>query len=244
MDGRTGDQRIASRSAAGPETSARRPRWHLAVGALVVIGMLVAGRSMDVKHYVGAAQRWTAPMGGMAPVVYGLVYVGATLVGAPSMPFTLLAPMLFGVATGVIAMVAASTVSAACGFLIARHLARDAVMARLAGSAGFARLCTLVEEHDWLLIPLLRTFPVVPFVVVNYGFGLTGIGFGRYFWWSAAAMVPSTVALVLGASVFYGAAARGGVSWPVLGGAVTAGLVSVVLVIVARRARGLTRWRG
>ena len=208
-----------------------------------MLGMLVVGRSIDVESYVGILQGWTAAMGALAPVVYGLVYVGATLVGAPSMPFTLLAPMLFGVATGVAVMVAASSASAACGFLIARYLARDAVTARLGDSPGFARLCTLVERHDWLLIPVLRTFPIVPFMVVNYGFGLTGIGFGRYFWWSAAALVPSNVALVLGASVLYGAAARGSVSWPVLGGAVAAGLVSVVLVIGARRARSsLARW--
>ena len=218
MDGRTRPQSIVSRSAANPDARASRPRWHLAVGVLVVVGMLVVGRSIGVESYVGAAQRWTAPMGGLAP-------------------------MLFGVATGVVVMVAASTASAACGFLIARYLARDAVTARLAGSPGFARLCTLVEKHDWLLIPVLRTFPIVPFMVVNYGFGLTRIGFGRYFWWSSTAMVPSNVALVLGASVLYGAAARGSVSWPVLGGAVAAGLVSVVLVIGARRARGsLARW--
>ncbi len=230
-------------SAVKPEARSRRPRWHLTVGVLVVLGVLVVGRSIDVESYVGTLQGWTAAMGALAPVVYGLVYVGATLVGAPSMPFTLLAPMLFGVATGVAVMVAASSASAACGFLIARYLARDAVTARLGDSPGFARLCTLVEKHDWLLIPVLRTFPIVPFMVVNYGFGLTGIGFGRYFWWSAAALVPSNVALVLGASVLYGAAARGSVSWPVLGGAVAAGLVSVVLVIGARRARSsLARW--
>lgn len=225
-------------SAANPEAGVRRPRWHLAVVALAVVGMLVVGRSIDVESYVGALQDWTAAMGGLAPVVYGLAYVGATLLGAPSMPFTLLAPMLFGVATGVVVMVAASTASAACGFLIARYLARDAVTARLGDSPGFARLCTLVEKHDWLLIPVLRTFPIVPFMVVNYGFGLTGIGFGRYFWWSAASLIPANVALVLGASILYGAAARGSVSWPVLGAAVAAGLVSAGLVIGARRARG------
>ena len=135
-------------------------------------------------------------------------------------------------------MVAASSVSAAGGFLIARYLARDAIAARLADSPAFIRMRALVESHDWLLIPVLRTFPVAPFVVVNYAFGLTRIGFGRYFWWSAVAMVPSNIVLVLGARVIFDAAARGVVSWPVLAGAIVAALVSVGLVVLVKRARG------
>ncbi len=187
---------------------------------------------------MGTAQRWAEPLGPLGPVVYGLVYVAATLLGAPSMPFTVLAPVLFGAATGVCTMVAASSTSAAGGFLIARYLARDLVAARLAHSAAFVRLGALVEEHDWLLIPVLRTFPIAPFVVVNYGFGLTRIGFGRYFWWSAVAMVPSNVVLVLGARAIFDAITRGVVSWPIVAGTIGAGIISGALVVLVKRARG------
>jgi uncharacterized membrane protein YdjX (TVP38/TMEM64 family) len=226
---------------AGPDSdrsATAKSRWHLLIGGLLALAVLVAARSVDVEHYVGTAQRWAEPLGLLGPVVYGLVYVAATLLGAPSMPFTVLAPVLFGVTTGAVTMVAASSASAAGGFLIARYLARDAVAARLADSPAFVRLRALVEEHDWLLIPVLRTFPVAPFVVVNYGFGLTRIGFGRYFCWSAVAMVPSNIVLVLGARAIFDAAARGVVSWPVVGGTIAAGLVSIGLVVLVKRARG------
>ena len=222
-----------------PDRSAPpKSRWHLVVGALLALGVLLAARSVDVEHYVSVAQRWAEPMGLLGPVVYGLVYVAVTLLGAPSMPFTVLAPVLFGVTTGAVTMVAASSVSAAGGFLIARYLARDAVAARLADSPAFVRMRALVEAHDWLLIPVLRTFPVAPFVVVNYGFGLTRIGFARYFWWSAVAMVPSNIVLVLGARLVFDAAARGVVSWPVVAAAIAAGLVSLGLVVLVKQARG------
>ena len=57
-------------------------------------------------------------------------------------------------------------------------------------------------------------------------------------------MIPSNVALVLGASLFYDATTRGHLSWP-MAAAVVTGLASVALVAVARRTwPRLTRWVG
>jgi uncharacterized membrane protein YdjX (TVP38/TMEM64 family) len=164
------------------------------------------------------------------------LYVAATLLGVPGMPFTLLAPLLFGVWPAVAVMIVASTLSAVGGFLIARYLARDALMARLEGSAGFARLTGLLEAHDWVVIPVLRIVPLAPFAVVNYGFGLTGVSFWRYTAWSLLAMAPMNVVLVLGAELFYTAAIRGTVPWPLVAGAIAAALLLVGLAVAGRRA--------
>ena len=224
--------------------SATRSRWPLVVGALLLLTMIAGGRLVDVEHYARVAHEWTGGLGRLAPLAYVLAYVAATLVGLPSMPFTLLAPVLFGVPSGIAVMVVASAASAALAFLIARYLARAAVTERMGGTAGFARLSALVDAHDWVLIPLLRIFPIAPFTVVNYGFGLTRIGFWRYLVWSIVAMIPSNVALVLGASLFYDATTRGTFSWS-MAAAVVAGLASVALVAVARRGwPRLTRWVG
>ena len=127
------------------------------------------------------------------------------------MPFSLLAPVLFGVGGAVVVMVTASTMSAALGFLTARYMAREAIEARLAGTPA-ARLAALLEEHGWIVIPILRTVPIAPFVVVNYGFGLTRIGFWRYLIWSALGMIPSNVALIMGANLFYDKKGKDGLS--------------------------------
>jgi hypothetical protein len=108
-----------------------------------------------------------------------------------------------------VVMVVGSAMSAALAFLIARYLARDTLAERLAGTDGFARLSALVEEHDWVVIPVLRIVPIAPFAVVNYGFGLTGISFWRYFGWSELAMIPMNAVLVLGAGLVLDATTRG-----------------------------------
>ena len=231
------------RAAAAPgRARARRRRgiWPLVAAGGFLLAMVVVGRAIDVGSHLEAAQGWTAALGVLAPAAFVVVYVVATLLGVPGMPFTLLSPLLFGVGPAFVVMVVGSAISAALAFLIARYLARDALVERLAGTDGFARLSALVEEHDWAVIPVLRILPIAPFAVVNYGFGLTGISFWRYFGWSELAMVPMNAVLVLGAGLLFDATARGTASWPLLGAAAAAALVLIGLAALGRKtlARG------
>jgi len=229
------------RAAAAPgRARARRRIWPLLAAGGFLLAMVVVGRAIDVGSHLEAAQGWTAALGVLAPAAFVVVYVVATLLGVPGMPFTLLSPLLFGVGPAFVVMVVGSALSAALAFLIARYLARDALAERLAGTDGFARLSALVEEHDWAVIPVLRILPIAPFAVVNYGFGLTGISFWRYFGWSELAMVPMNAVLVLGAGLLFDATARGTASWPLLGAAAAAALVLIGLAALGRKtlARG------
>jgi uncharacterized membrane protein YdjX (TVP38/TMEM64 family) len=224
-------------AAPGPvRAGSRRRVWPLVAAGLFLLAMVVVARVVDVGSHLAAAQGWTATLGGLAPAVFVLVYVAATLIGVPGMPFTLLAPFLFGIGPAFGVMVVGSAISAALGFLIARYLARDALAERLAGTDGFARLSALVEEHDWAVIPVLRIAPIAPFAVVNYGFGLTGISFWRYFGWSELAMIPMNGVLVVGAGLLVDASTRGTASWPLLGAAAAAALALVGLAALGRKA--------
>jgi uncharacterized membrane protein YdjX (TVP38/TMEM64 family) len=201
----------------------------------LLITVVVASRAVDLSRHVETAQAWTAALGILAPVAYVIVYVAATLVGVPGTPFTLLSPFLFGPLTAFVVMVVATSASAAAGFLIARYLAREPLTERLGETDGFARLSRLVEAHDWMVIPIVRIVPILPFAIVNYGFGLTGISFGRYFLWTELAMIPVNALLILGADIFYLAAIRGTVSGPLLAAAVAAAAVVAGLVALGLR---------
>lgn len=198
--------------------------------------MIVLGRAVDVGRYLEAARAWVGLLGALAPAAFVVAYVAATLIGVPGMPFTLLSPVLFGAWPAVAVMIVASGLSAVAAFLIARYLARDAFVARLAGTAAFTRLSRLLEAHDRIVIPLLRILPVAPFAVVNYGFGLTGISLWRYTTWSLLGMIPMNVVLVLGADLFYAAATRGAVPWPLAAAAAAALLLLAGLTAAGRKA--------
>ena len=219
-----------------PRARSRRRIWPLVAAGGFLLAMVVVRRAIDVGSHLEAARGWAAALGVLAPAVFVVVYLAATLLGVPGMPFTLLSPLLFGVGPAFVVMVVGSALSAALAFLIARYLARDALAERLAGTDGFARLSALVEEHDWAVIPVLRILPIAPFAVVNYGFGLTGISFWRYFGWSELAMVPMNAVLVLGAGLLFDATTRGTASWPLLGAAAAAALVLIGLAALGRKA--------
>ena len=228
---------VRAAAAPGRARARRRPGiWPLVAAGGFLLAMVVVGRAIDVGSHLEAAQGWTAALGVLAPAAFVVVYVVATLLGVPGMPFTLVSPFLFGVGPAFVVMVVGSAISAALGFLIARYLARDALAERLAGTDGFARLSALVQEHDWAVIPVLRILPIAPFAVVNYGFGLTGISFWRYFGWSELAMVPMNAVLVLGADLLFDATTRGTASWPLLGAAAAAALVLIGLAALGRKA--------
>ena len=221
----------AGLAAARLRVARRRSRWPFVVFAAFLLVVVVVGRAVDLDRHVETAQSWTAALGLLAPVAFVAIYVAATLIGVPGTPFTLLSPLLFGPLTAFVVMVVASGASAAGGFLIARYLARDALTERLGETDGFVRLSRLVAAHDWVVIPFLRIVPVLPFAVVNYGFGLTGIPFSRYVLWTELAMIPVNAVLILGADAFYVAAIRGTVPWPLI--AVAAAAAALVARLVA-----------
>jgi uncharacterized membrane protein YdjX (TVP38/TMEM64 family) len=216
-------------------TKRRRPLWPFIGFGIFVLGMVIVGRFVDLNRHIQIAQAWTGALGALAPAAYVVLYVVATLLGAPGTPFTLLCPFLFGVVPAIAIMVVASILAAVFGFLIARYFARDAFVERLGGTETYRRLAALVEQHDWLVIPILRILPIAPFTMVNYGFGLTGITFWRYFLWSTVAMIPMDALLVMGADLFYDATTYGRVAWPLIVGVVTTALLVGALVVLGRK---------
>ena len=213
----------------------RRPLWPFIGFGVFVLGMVILGRFVDLNRHIQIAQAWTGALGGLAPAAYVVVYVVATLLGAPGTPFTLLCPFLFGVVPAIAIMIVASILSAVFGFLIARYFARDAFVERLGGTETYRRLAALVEQHDWLVIPILRILPIAPFTMVNYGFGLTGITFWRYFLWSAVAMIPTDALFVMSADLFYDATTYGQLTWPLIVGVITTALLVGALLVLGRK---------
>lgn len=73
------------------------------------------------------------------------------------------------------------------------------------------RLDALVLRHGPATVLVARLIPVVPFTAVNYGSGLTAVGFRAYVLGTAVGIVPGTVAYVA-----VGAYGTQPTSWPFL----------------------------
>jgi uncharacterized membrane protein YdjX (TVP38/TMEM64 family) len=200
-------------------------------GAVVVARLAGVTESLNLEH----AERLRAAIlayGSIAPAIYVAAYVAAGLAFVPGVVLTLLGGLIFGPWRGLVYASLGSTLGACVAFLIARYTARDMVEVWVAGRPGLRRLDSAVTRHGFRVVMLTRLVPMLPFGVLNYAYGVTGIGFGVYAVTSWACMLPATAALTFTADAVL--AGRGDVR-RMLAWVGVAGLFFVLLSLVPRR---------
>ncbi len=181
----------------------RRPPWKW-IGVVGGVLLLIVGtRLLPITEWLRRLQDWIAGLGPAGGVLYGLLYVLATLLFVPGLVLTLGAGFLFGFVWGTVIVSLASTTTAALAFTIARHLARSSVEKLARKNPKFEAIDRAIAKHGWKVVALLRLSPLVPFSISNYLYGLTAIRFGPYVLASWIAMLPATFLYV-----YLGAAGR------------------------------------
>jgi uncharacterized membrane protein YdjX (TVP38/TMEM64 family) len=107
------------------------------------------------------------------------------------MVLTLAGGAIFGPIIGVILNLIGATCGAAFSFLITRHLMYDWFSKKR--KEHLDKLITEVDKKGWIVVAFLRLFPIVPFNLVNYGLGLTGISFRLYLITTAVFLIPAEI---------------------------------------------------
>jgi uncharacterized membrane protein YdjX (TVP38/TMEM64 family) len=160
-----------------------------ALGAILAAGIGVAlyfNRFLSVEQVLGMAS------GEAAPLVFVGAYAFATVLFIPGSALTLAGGALFGPVAGTFYSLTGATLGAALAFLAARYLARGWATQRLRGRlAEFARG---VDDEGWRFVAFVRLVPLLPFNVLNYALGLTGIRLWQYVATSYVAMLPGAAA--------------------------------------------------
>jgi uncharacterized membrane protein YdjX (TVP38/TMEM64 family) len=163
-------------------------------GSVIVVGALIAVLMyFDVHLKLVDLLRWIDGQGAMAAVLFIGVMTLVMLLLLPGVFFTVGAGYVFGIAEGVLYVVAGSTLGAALAFLIARYLfgakARNFIMQR-------SKLNSVNEEmtrHDFKVVLLTRLIPFFPGKLSNYFFGLTQFRFRNYVLATALGYIPFTL---------------------------------------------------
>jgi uncharacterized membrane protein YdjX (TVP38/TMEM64 family) len=167
------------------------------LGLLVLAGLLVA-LTVELPD-VGTVRRW---VDGAGPWTWTVIVLGVALVllaPVPRSAVSVLLGVVAGFQAGLAVALAGGLLGGLAAFGLSRLLGRPAV-ARLAGRrmASVDRL--MVDRGFWALL-VGRLIPVVPFVAVSYGEGLTAVRLTPYALSTALGLVPSTVVQVgVGAS--------------------------------------------
>ncbi|HKK29507.1 MAG TPA: TVP38/TMEM64 family protein [Alphaproteobacteria bacterium] len=192
-------------------------KW-ISVG-LIVLSVFVIMAQLPVREIMDHVNGFIQGMGAPGMIVFGAVYVVATLLLVPGSAITLAAGLIFGLLRGVIIASIASTTGAALAFLIARYAARDRVAGVAEKHPRFGAVDRAIREGGWKIVGLLRLSPAIPFNLQNYLYGLTGIKFWPCVLTSWAAMLPGTFMYV-----YLGYLARAGVETAAGGGGTGVGM--------------------
>lgn len=216
------------------------------IGLVILVATLavVAIAGHRLSEYLPAFAEWLASLGIVAPIVFIVAYVLAVLLLVPGSILTLAAGALFGLVRGTLFVFIAASIGATLAFLIARHLARDAVARRIGDQARFAAIDQAIAREGRKIVFLIRLSPLFPFSATNYALGLTSIRLTDYVV-ALVGMLPGTVLYVyygrlIGdvAAVVAGAPVkRGAAYWVVLAlGLLATALVTALITRAARRA--------
>src|SRR4051812_33000774 len=146
---------------------------------------------------------WVQHLGPWGMVAFGAAYVPAALLFVPGSLLTLAAGFLFGLVKGTVIVSLGSTAGAAAAFLMARKVAHQWALRRLAHRPKLAVIGRAVETEGFKIVLLARLSPVFPYNVLNHAFGLTSVPLGKYMLASWIGMLPGTLLYV-----YFGAAAK------------------------------------
>jgi uncharacterized membrane protein YdjX (TVP38/TMEM64 family) len=168
-----------------------------ALVVLVVLGGVLA-LVVDLPD-VDVVRAWVAGAGpaGWTAMVLGVALV--LLAPVPRSAVSALVGVVAGFGPGLAVAFAGGLLAALAAFGLSRALGRTAAT-RLAGPR-FDRVDALMDRRGFVAVLAGRLLPMVPFVVLSYGAGLTSIGWAPYAAGTALGLLPSTVLQVgVGAS--------------------------------------------
>lgn len=141
-----------------------------------------------ITAYVSFAQG----AGFFGAVLFGVLYAVAVPLMIPGSLLTLGAGLAYGPIGGFLVVWPSATLGATISFLLGKTTLRDRVQGWLAGTPKVAMVDEALSNEGGKILFLLRLSPVVPFGLLNYASGLSGLSLRTYLWATSLGMIPGT----------------------------------------------------
>jgi uncharacterized membrane protein YdjX (TVP38/TMEM64 family) len=171
--------------------------WHgaalarLALVLLLAVSIGWAATHQDVLN-LASIQPVLNALGIWAPVGFILIYATATVLFFSGAILSLAGGALFGPVWGTAWNLTGAILGASAAFLLARTVAGEWVARHVGGR--LRHLVDGVTAEGWRFVALMRLVPLVPFNLLNYALGLTGLSLPAYVLTSAICMLPGAIA--------------------------------------------------
>ena len=172
------------------------------VAVVLVIVVLIADqlalldllREGSLKDRVLRLDAFFTRLGGLAPIVFILIWTAASVLLLPALPLSIVGGLIFGALWGSVWTTIGANLGAATAFLVGRYAARDMVASWMENNKALKKIDEGVEQQGWRMLMITRLVPVFPFNLQNYVYGLTNIPFSLYVLVTFPCMLPATIA--------------------------------------------------
>lgn len=174
---------------------------HKKTAVLLVLLIALAALTWKLSTWLTPQQLQQAlqQTGGWAPVLYIGLFVLLPTFFFPVAVLALAGGLLFGLWWGSVYTFIGAVLNCALMFLLARYVGRSQVQRLVEQKLSpqrQRRLQMADGKEGFLLLIILRLIPAVPYNLINYTFGLTGISFSSYLLASAIGIIPGTFAFI------------------------------------------------
>ena len=174
---------------------------HKKTAVLLVLLIALAALTWKLSTWLTPQQLQQAlqQTGGWAPALYIGLLILLPAFFFPVAVLALAGGLLFGLWWGSVYTFIGAVLNCALMFLLARYVGRSQVQRLVEQklSPQWQRRLQMADgKEGFLLLIILRLIPAVPYNLINYTFGLTGISFSSYLLASAIGIIPGTFAFI------------------------------------------------
>lgn len=198
---------------AGPRADNALSAWGRAAVLVLVTGLAVLAAATVDPPGVADVRDWLERAGPGAWVLLVLGLALALVTPAPRSALSVAVGVVAGFWAGLLVVVLAAVLGGLAGYALSRWLGREAVL-RLAGD-GLRRFERRVDRRAFLALVVARVSPI-PFMVVSYGAGLTGVRLAPYALATTVGALPGSV-LYVGIGTSLTVVAGWATGWPAVG---------------------------
>ena len=164
--------------------------FQLATIALVLVGLSLLSRFVDVLGLVLRAQQAVMKWGDWSGVCYPFLFALCNLLLLPGGILCVGSGFLFGLWWGFFIVLVGNGISAALSFALSRWLLHGSIRRRFANNRLLHFLEPIVERDGWKIIVLTQLHPLFPTSLINYLYGLTSVRFRTYMLWTTVGRAP------------------------------------------------------
>jgi len=172
---------------------ARLKKIRFGIIAMIIIIIYFVG-SKNYQYITPESIRdFLLRFGVFAPLVYIVLFTFVPLTLFPDALLAIAAGLVFGIIPGAIYTMIGALSGGTVAFLITRKLSHGMIESKI---EKHKRMSQLIEERGFFIILCLRFIPLIPFDVISYAAGATGIRYREYFLGTLLGIIPGVTILV------------------------------------------------